>query len=95
MWLSGRLVGMSFAERFEAWPRNPDEKLDSVRQFRQRLEVSIELSDVIRMRWHVRGCPQSGLLSRTMRLFLRIFRNYALVAAAIFLLQWFPVPVLR
>ena len=24
----------------------------------------------------------------------RIFRNYALVAAAIFLLQWFPVPVL-
>ena len=29
-----------------------------------------------------------------MRLFLRIFRNYALVAAAIFLLQWFPVPVL-
>jgi hypothetical protein len=29
-----------------------------------------------------------------MRLFLRIFRNYALVAAAVFLLQWFPVPVL-
>ena len=46
------------------------------------------------MRWHVRGCAQSGLLIRTMRLFLRIFRNYALFAAAIFLLQWFPVPVL-
>jgi hypothetical protein len=29
-----------------------------------------------------------------MRRFLRIFRNYALFAAAIFLLQWFPVPVL-
>ena len=29
-----------------------------------------------------------------MRLFLRIFRNDALVAAAIFLLQWFPLPVL-
>jgi hypothetical protein len=29
-----------------------------------------------------------------MRRFLRIFRNYALVAAAVFLLQWFPIPVL-
>ena len=60
----------------------------SVKQFRQRLEVSIELSDLIRMRWHVRGCAQSGLLSRTMRRFLRIFTGYALAAAVIFILQW-------
>ena len=77
---------MSFAEGKR--PRLPTNNRASVKQFRQRLEVSIELSDLIRMRWHVRGCAQSGLLSRTMRRFLRIFTRYALAAAVIFILQW-------